>query len=123
MREMNKMRDQQFAARISVVFAASTLLSIGCAHFTPSSTASSNKAPLSSRHSAQALSVDAHGDPLGAIEQELSRVQSDRVVVSTALLKSLVRNERIQQTQCKNISGQLEALKNIDLEESQEVRE
>jgi hypothetical protein len=62
-------------------------------------------------------------DPLGTLEEGLSKVHSDRVTVSTALLKSLVRNQRIQQTQCKNISGQLEALKNIDLQETQEVTE
>ena len=117
MKELNRARDQKFAARISVIFAVSSLLSIGCAHFSAPAKATAPRRP------AQTISMDAHGDPLGTLEQELARVQSDRVMVSTALLKSLVRNERVQQTQCKHISGQLEALKNIDLEESQELTE
>lgn len=54
-------------------------------------------------------------DPLGTLESALASVKSDRVTVSTALLKSLVKNQRLQESQCKSISGQLEALKNVDL--------
>jgi hypothetical protein len=71
------------------------------------------------RPSEQIIKADPHtGDPLTALEQELTKVHSDRVIVSSALLRSLVRNERLQQNQCKHISGQLEAIKNIDLEET-----
>lgn len=67
----------------------------------------------------QVIRAEPHsGDPLTSLEHELTRVHSDRVIVSTALLKSLVKNERLHQTQCKSISGQLEAIKNVDLEEA-----
>ncbi len=70
----------------------------------------------------QVIQPDARktSDPLTALEQELTQVHSDRVIVSTALLRSLVKNERLQRTHCKNVSGQLEAIKNIDLEETGE---
>jgi hypothetical protein len=113
MKELNRMREQKFVARISLLFAASTLLSVGCAHYSTLSPSSPQQ-----RKSAQVISADPHADPLKSLESELSTVQSDRVIVSTALLRSLVRNERTQQNQCKNISGQLEALKNIDLQEA-----
>jgi hypothetical protein len=91
----------------------------GCAHFDTRS--SSRK---SSSSSDQVIKADPHsGDPLTALEQELTKVHSERVIVSTALLKSLVKNERLHQNQCKNISGQLEAIKNIDLEETGEERQ
>lgn len=87
----------------------------GCAHF------GGTQASQSKRSSDQVIKADPHtGDPLTSLEQELTKVHSDRVIVSTALLKSLVKNERLQQNQCKNISGQLEAIKNVDLEETQE---
>lgn len=84
----------------------------GCAH-----AGSPGKRPASSD---QVIKADPRtGDPLTSLEQELTKVHSERVIVSTALLKSLVKNERLQQNQCKNISGQLEAIKNIDLEETE----
>lgn len=86
----------------------------GCAHAAPSPT------PIK-RSSDQVIKADpASADPLTSLEHELTKVHSERVIVSTALLKSLVKNERLQQNQCRNISGQLEAIKNIDLEETGE---
>jgi hypothetical protein len=97
------------------------IASTGCASLVRS-TAHQGEA---SRRNTQVITAPAgsQADPLGTLEQELARVQSDRVIVSTALLRSLVKNGRVQQTQCKNISGPLEALKNIDLEETGETKE
>jgi hypothetical protein len=89
----------------------------GCASLSSANVGTGNR-----RASDQVIKADPRtGDPLTSLEQELTKVHSDRVIVSTALLKSLVKNERLQQTQCKNISGQLEAIKNIDLEEATAV--
>ena len=89
----------------------------GCAQLGVVQGSPEKKAP------AQVIKADGRAtDPLTSLEQELTKVHSERVVVSTALLKSLVKNERVQQTQCKYISGQLEAIKNIDLEEAEESR-
>ncbi len=67
----------------------------------------------------QVIRAEPHsGDPLTSLEHELTQVHSERVIVSAALLKSLVKNERLHQTQCKTLSGQLEAIKNIDFEET-----
>ena len=102
-------------ALVSLIMAG-LLANAGCAHV--------NNNAQSRRSSDQVIHADPHtGDPLTSLEQELTKVHSDRVIVSTALLKSLVKNERLQQNQCKNISGQLEAIKNIDLEETEESKE
>ena len=98
-----------FASLITVLSAN------GCAHFTPASSSPS-------RHpSDQVIKADPHtSDPLTALEQELTKVHAERVIVTAALLRSLVKNERLRQNQCKNISGQLEAIKSVDLEETGE---
>jgi hypothetical protein len=84
----------------------------GCAHYDP---IKGGPVPRKSDH---VISTGQGSSHLKVLEQELATVRSDRVVVSTALLRTLVRNGRIQQDQCKNISGQLEALKNVDFEET-----
>jgi hypothetical protein len=92
-------------------FAALGLGAGGCAHL--------GQSKRSGSPSDQIIKPDPKiADPLTALEQELTKVHSDRVTVSTALLKSLVKNERRARTHCQNISGQLEAIKNIDLEET-----
>lgn len=93
------------------VLAIALLATAGCAHVIGTGKSASD----------QVIKADVKtGDPLTSLEQELTKVHSERVIVSTALLKSLVKNERVQRTHCKNISGQLEAIKNIDLEETGE---
>ncbi|MGK5083812.1 hypothetical protein WDW37_10960 [Bdellovibrionota bacterium FG-1] len=81
----------------------------GCAHGTAKSPheATCRSLPI--------ITADSTPDPLSTLEQELSKIHSDRVTVSTSLLRNLVRNQKIQQNQCKNISGQLEAIKNVDM--------
>ena len=90
-----------------------------CAHRSASGSTSvkSERAPVITGNGGETT------NPLGTLEHALAKVKSDRVTVSTSLLKSLVRNQRLQQSQCKNLSGQLEALKNIDLQETGETKE
>jgi hypothetical protein len=117
-KQMTTLRDFLPKAPVSTgmvpsVLALALLTSAGCAHVM--GTVNGKSA------SDQVIKADVKtGDPLTALEQELTKVHSERVIVSTALLKSLVKNERVQRTTCKNISGQLEAIKNIDLEETGE---
>jgi hypothetical protein len=112
------LRDFSRWSLVSLTVAGLALSLNGCAHFTRSQTSQTK------RTSDQVIKADPRtGDPLTSLEQELTKVHSDRVIVSTALLKSLVKNERLQQNQCKNISGQLEAIKNIDLEETQDNKD
>jgi hypothetical protein len=92
------------------VLALSLSTASGCAHLAPAGKRTGSEQVIQANAS--------KGDPLTSLEQELTKVHSDRVVVSTALLKSLVKNERLRRTHCKNVSGQLEAIKNIDLEEA-----
>lgn len=114
---MTTHRDLLHYSRVSpgmvpTVLALVLTATAGCAHVMGTG-ASKNAA------SDQVIKADVRtGDPLTSLEQELTKVHSDRVIVSTALLRSLVKNERLQRTHCKNISGQLEAIKNIDLEET-----
>ncbi len=86
----------------------------GCTSITRSEASKTEAA----RRQERVISLEYRADPLRTLEGALGSVHSDRVIVSTDLLRSLVRNGRIQQSQCKNISGQLEALKNVDLEET-----
>ena len=65
----------------------------------------------------KALEVQEPGsDPLAILEQQLAKVHTDKVTVSTALLRSLIRTQKMKQNQCRDISGQLEAIKSIDQE-------
>lgn len=53
---------------------------------------------------------------IAALDKELGNVKSGRVVISTRLLRTIVANELIYQKHCKDVSGQLEAIKNVDIE-------
>jgi hypothetical protein len=103
----------RFSSMLAVLAAVIGFAAAGCSHV----------GTVARRNSEQVIRMDPKTDPLTSLEQELTKVHSDRVIVSTALLKSLVKNERLQQTQCKNISGQLEAIKNVDLQETGEAQE
>jgi hypothetical protein len=69
-------------------------------------------------HTAKIYRID-EGDPLRSIELQISKVKSDRVVIPTEYLRILVANQKILHGHCKNLSVQLEALKNLDLEDSE----
>ncbi len=57
-------------------------------------------------------------DALRKLELQLENVKSPRVIFSTAALRALVKNQRSLEGRCENTTGQLDALKNIDLEET-----
>lgn len=54
---------------------------------------------------------------LAELETHISTVSAKRVSIPTKLLKSLLANQRAIETHCKNVSGKLDAIRSIDLEE------
>jgi hypothetical protein len=58
-------------------------------------------------------------DPIRSLEKQLPQVKGDRVVIPTTLLRTLLATHKLTDGQCKDLSVQLEALKNIDLEETE----
>ncbi len=58
-------------------------------------------------------------DPIRSLERQLPQLKGDRVVIPTALLRTLMATQKLTDGQCKDLSVQLEALKNIDLEETE----
>ena len=103
------------------IIALCAALSItGCAHFSNSQRPAT---PPAERKAAQTVSTNPNEDLFAELDQLLAKSRSERVTVPTALLKSLVRNGRIKQTQCKSTSEQLEAIKNVDLQETGERKQ
>ena len=59
-------------------------------------------------------------DSVKGLELQLAGVKAEQVLVSTAVLRTLVQSKRPKvQNQCQSLSAQLRALKSIDLEEAQ----
>ncbi|HLD99517.1 MAG TPA: hypothetical protein VJB59_04620 [Bdellovibrionota bacterium] len=67
--------------------------------------------------------VPAHGANQRAkaflsVERALRKAKGKKVVLSRKLLAELLRAEQLYEAKCARLNGQLEALKNIDTEES-----
>jgi signal transduction histidine kinase len=56
-------------------------------------------------------------DSLSSLDHELAAVQSERVIIPTHTLRSLLAQDQQKRNRCKSINKQLEALKRIDLDE------
>jgi hypothetical protein len=83
---------------------------LGCAHISGQTV---------NREALRPAVVSPNDDPLNNLEQQLAKSHSDRITLPTSLLRKLLRSERIQQNQCKVVTGQLEAIKNVDLQEAE----
>ena len=58
-------------------------------------------------------------DSVRGLESQLGKVSSDKVVVSTSVLRALILSEKTEKNQSQALNAQLRALKRIDLEETQ----
>ena len=58
-------------------------------------------------------------DSARVLEHQLESVKSEKVVISTSMLRSLIQSKKPQKNQCQSLNAQLRALKTIDLEEAQ----
>ena len=52
------------------------------------------------------------------LEDQLVSVHSEKVTLPAEVLRSLIRNEKGRRSQLRDLSGQLEAIKNIDVQET-----
>jgi hypothetical protein len=102
------------------------LVLAGCAHIpgAPNSAITkvgpgpaSLEAPATATKGAKMIQVS-EADPLGSLEQQIQGVRTEKVIIPTRLLRTLVANQKTASNSCKDLSLQLEALKNIDLEET-----
>lgn len=70
----------------------------------------------------RAMVLKIKGNTREELEKELASLRSSRVVISTQDLRALLMNDRLAQSQCKDIKGKLEAIKSVDLKETEAIK-
>jgi hypothetical protein len=113
------------SATLAAIFVMTAALALGaCAHpalVSPPPAPPPAPAPAPRAKPVEVTWRSADESALEKLERRLERARpGERVAVPARLLRALLSHERQLRNRCDALSGQLEALKNVDLEEIHE---